>query len=227
MRKRPQGSTSIVEPAPKKVRRDLAAAVSPSEAIPSGVEEQREEEEDEDIAPLIRTRGLCSRGPRILEEGELAGEPTTADEPIAADEPAAANEPTAAGEAEPLEVDMMSRDDVEIPGVSTQPESSSAQERRDEAHQPGSPSILMPSSRVVDPSPTTGVFGSKAPIAEASHVELSSSSSEEEVDFDDEPVLLDLSKFSHISEEEIYGRDPVTVSPSAAVISAEGTILAV
>ena len=117
---------------------------------------------------------------------------------------------------------LMSRDDVEIPGVSTQPGSSSAQERRDEAQQPGSPGILMPSLRVIDPSPTTGVFGGKAPIVEASRVELSSPSSEEEgydsgdeVDFDDEPVLPDPSKFSYISEEEIYGRDPVTASPPA------------
>ena len=107
-------------------------------------------------------------------------------------------------------------------------------ERRDEAQQPGSPVVLMPSSRVVDPSPTTGVFTGKAPIAEASHVELSSSSSGEdrydsgdEVDFGDEPVLPDPSKFSHISEEEIYGRDPVTASPPAAVASAEGTLSAV
>ena len=50
----------------------------------------------------------------------------------------------------------MGKDDVEIPGVSTQPEYSSAQKRRDEAHQPGSPTVLIPSSRVVDPSPTTG-----------------------------------------------------------------------
>ena len=45
--KRPQGSTSIVKPAPKKARRDLAAEVSLSEAMPSGVEEQGEEEEED------------------------------------------------------------------------------------------------------------------------------------------------------------------------------------
>ena len=79
-----------------------------------------------------------------------------------------------------------------------------------------------------------GVFGGKASIAEASRVELSSSSSEgegydsgDEVDFNDEPILLDPSKFSHISEEEIYGCDPVTASPPAAVASAEGTLFAV
>jgi len=123
------------------------------------------------------------------------------------------------------------RDDVEIPGVSIQPESSSAQEKRDEAQQPGSPGVLIPSPRVVDPSPTTGVFGGKATIAKASRVELSSFSSEEdrydsgdEVDFGDKPAPLDPSKFSHISEEEIYGCDPVTASPLAAIAPAEGTL---
>ena len=72
----------------------------------------------------------------------------------------------------------------------------------------------MPTSRVIDPSPTTGVLGGKASIAETSCVELSSSSSEEhgyysgkEVNFGDEPALPDTSKFSHISEEKIQGYD--------------------
>ena len=75
--------------------------------------------------------------------------------------------------------------------------------------QPGSPSVLMPTSRVVDPSPTTGVLSSKVSIAEPACVELSSSSSEEhgyysgeEVNFGDEPALPDTSKFLHISEED-------------------------
>jgi len=68
------------------------------------------------------------------------------------------------------EVDLVGRDDVEILGVSTQPGSSSAHERRVEVQQPGSPSVLMPTSRVVEPSPTTGVLSSKASIAEASWV---------------------------------------------------------
>ena len=80
--------------------------------------------------------------------------------------------------------------------------------------QPGSPSVLMPTSRVIDPNPTTGVFSGKASITETSCVELSSVSSEEhgyysgeEVDFGDEPALPDMSKFSHISEEDIQGYD--------------------
>ena len=103
----------------------------------------------------------------------------------------------------------MERDDVEIPGVSTQPGPSSTHERRVEVQQPGSPSVLMPSSRVVEPSPTTGVLSGKVPISETSWVRLSSLSSEEheyysgkEVNFGDDFTLPDTSKFSHISEEE-------------------------
>ena len=79
-----------------------------------------------------------------------------------------------------------------------------------EVQQPGSPSVLMRTLRVVDPSHTTGVLSGKVSITETSFVELSSSSSEEhgyysgeEVDFGDEPALPDTSKFSHISKEEI------------------------
>ena len=89
------------------------------------------------------------------------------------------------------------------------------------------------SSRVVDPSPTTGVLGGKVSIAETSCVELSSSSSREheyysgdEVDFGDEPAPPpDPSKFSHISEKEIHGCDPVTVSPIATIAAVEGTLI--
>jgi len=84
----------------------------------------------------------------------------------------------------------------------------------------------MPTSRIIDPSPTTGV--SKASIAETSCVELSSSSSEEhgyysseEVDFGDEPAFPDTSKFSHISEEETQGYDPVTASPIVRIAATE------
>jgi len=212
--KHPHGSTSKVEPTPKKARGDSGAEASMSEAVPYGVAEQREEEEEEDEILLVRPRGLRSRGPVILEEGELTDEPTTTDE------------------AEQLEVDLIGRDDVEILGVSTQLGSSSVQERRDEEQQPGSSTVLMPSSRVVDPSPTTGVLGGKFSIAGASCVELSSSSfreheyySGDEVDFGDEPALSDPSKFSHISEEEIQVCDPVTVSPIATIAAAEGTLV--
>ena len=68
--------------------------------------------------------------------------------------------------------------EVEIPGVSSRPGTSSTHERRAEVQQPGSPSVLMPTSRVVEPSPTTRVLSRKAPITETSWVRLSSSSSE-------------------------------------------------
>ena len=86
----------------------------------------------------------------------------------------------------------------------------------------------MPTSRIVEPSPTTGIFSSKAPNTETSWVRLSSSSSKkheyysgEEVDFSDEPALPDTSKFSHISEEEMHGYVPAMVLPIGA--AAEGT----
>jgi len=127
---------------------------------------------------------------------------------------------------------LVRKDDVEIPGVSTQPGPSSAHGRRVEVQQPGSPSVLMPTSRVIKPSPITGVLGGKASIAKTSCVKLSSSSSEEhgyysseEVDFGDEPALPDTSKFSHISEEEIQGYVPVMVSPIARIAATEGISL--
>ena len=66
------------------------------EVVPSGIEEQREEEEEE--IPPLRPRGLRSMGPMILEEGELVGEPAMVEE------------------VEQREVDLVGRDDVEIPG---------------------------------------------------------------------------------------------------------------
>ena len=181
------------------------------EVVPSSVEEQSEEEEDEEEVPLLRPRGFRRRGPVILEEGELAGEPAMAEE------------------VERLEVDLVGRDDMGILGVSTQPGPSSAHGRKVEVQQPGSPSVLIPTSRVVDPSPTTGVLSGKVSIAETSCVELSSLSFEEhgyysgeEVNFGDEPVLLDTSKFSHISEEEIQGYVPMMVSPIARIAVIEG-----
>jgi len=45
---------------------------------------------------------------------------------------------------------------------------------------------------------------------------------EDEVDYGYEPSFPDPSKFSHISEEEIYGGEPSTISP-VAIIPAEGT----
>ena len=79
-------------------------------------------------------------------------------------------EPVVAEGVERFKVDMVDRDDVEISGVSTQPGPYSAQERKEEVQQPGSPSVLMPTSRVIEPSPTTRVLSGKAPITETSWV---------------------------------------------------------
>ena len=77
------------------------------EVVPADAEEQGEEEEEEKEVPVLRPRGLHNRGPMILEEGELA------DEPIVAEE------------VERPEVDLVGRNGVEIPGISTQPGPSS------------------------------------------------------------------------------------------------------
>ena len=73
------GSTSRGEPIPKKARRESEAEASMPEVVPSSVEEQWEEEEDEEEVPLLCPHGLRSRGPVILEEGELASEPVMAE----------------------------------------------------------------------------------------------------------------------------------------------------
>ena len=44
----------------------------------------------------------------------------------------------------------------------------------------------------------------------------------EEVDFGDEPALLDTSKFLHISEEEIQEYVPMMVLPIARISATEG-----
>ena len=128
--------------------------------------------------------------------------------------------------------EVTERAEVEIlsqPGVSIQPTASLARERGMEVQQQGFPSVLMSTSRVVKPSPTTGVFSGKAPITEASLVQVSSSSSEEhsdysgdEVDFGDEPALLDTLKFSHIFEEEMQVDVLAMVPPLGEVTTTEG-----
>ena len=85
-------------------------------------------------SPPLGSRGLRSRGPAILEEGKLVGKPVMAEE------------------VERPEVDLVGRDNIEILGVSTQPGPSSAQERREEVQQPGSPSVLMPTLQVINPA---------------------------------------------------------------------------
>ena len=48
------------------------------EVVFVGAEEQGEEEEKEEKVPVLRSQGLRSRDPVILEEGELADEPVMA-----------------------------------------------------------------------------------------------------------------------------------------------------
>jgi len=50
------------------------------EVVPPGAKEQeKEEEKEEEAVPTLRSRGLRSRGPAILAEGEPAGESVMAD----------------------------------------------------------------------------------------------------------------------------------------------------
>ena len=79
MAKRSRGSASKGEPIPKKARRESEVEASMPKVVPPGVEEQGEEEEEEEV-PTLCSRGLRSRGPAILEEGELVGEPIVAEE---------------------------------------------------------------------------------------------------------------------------------------------------
>ena len=77
--------------------------------------------------------------------------------------------------------------------------------------QSGSPNIMMPTPRAPECSPTTGLVGGKALTTGASLIQVSSSSSEEHVDysrddrdFGNEPAPRpDISKFSHMTEEEM------------------------
>jgi len=96
------------------------------------------------------------------------------------------------------------------------------------APQLGSLGVLMPTSQIVEPNPTTGVLSGKTPITEPSWVQVLSSSSEEhgyysgeEVDFGDKPALPDTSKFSYISEEEMQAYVLTIVPSSGEVTTAE------
>ena len=186
------------------------------EIITPGTEEHEEEEEEEEAVPALPPRGLCSRGSAVLAEGEPAGQFTVGEGAVVAERPE----------------EMTKRAEVEILsqlGISIRSADSSAQERGMEAQQLGSPSVMMPSSRVVEPSPTTRVLSGKAPITEDSLVQVSSSSSEEhidylgdEVDFGDELALPDTSKFLYILEEEMQVYVLAMVPQSGEVTTNEG-----
>ena len=75
MAKRSHGFSSKGEPSLKKARRESEAEVSMPEVVPPSVEKHEEEE-----VPVLRSRDLRSRGPVILEEGELTDKPILAEE---------------------------------------------------------------------------------------------------------------------------------------------------
>jgi len=161
--KRPRASASQGEPSLKKAKKgsEVKTLTQMPEVIPPSAEEQEgeEEEEEEEAVPTLHSQGLRSRGPAILAEGEPAGESTMTEGAEGLEEAV-----------EGLEVD--------IPEVSTWPGTSSTHERRKEVQQPGSPSVLMSTWRVVEPNPTTGVLSGKAPTTKTSWVQFSSLSSE-------------------------------------------------
>ena len=95
--------------------------------------------------------------------------------------------------------------------------------------QPGYLSVLMLTPRVAEPNPITRLLSGKAPATEASFIQMSSSWSEEQVDFlgDDydfsgQLAPLDTSKYSHIFEEEMQVDVPATALPSGEITTTEG-----
>ena len=78
--KRSHGSASKGEPIPKKARRESEAKALMPIVVPPGIEEQGNEEEEEEEVPVLHSRGLRSRGPEILEEGEFTDEPVMTEE---------------------------------------------------------------------------------------------------------------------------------------------------
>jgi len=108
MAKRTQPSPSKDEPTHKKTQKGSEAEV-PSrglESIPSSIEKQEEEEE---LASPLRSRGLRSRGPSVLMEVKPARESAAAEGAMVAELPA-------------TEVIERAKVDIPIqPGVLTQP----------------------------------------------------------------------------------------------------------
>jgi len=69
---------------------------------------------------------------------------------------------------------------------------------------PGSPSVMMLTVKILECSLIIGLIGGKAPITEASSVQVLSSSSEgNDYDIGYEPAPYNASKFSHMTEEEM------------------------
>ena len=90
-------------------------------------------------------------GHAVLAEIESAGQSTVAEGVVVAERPKEVTERA--------EVEILSQS-----GISIRPAASRPKKRGMEAQQPGSPSILMPTSRVVEPNPIIRVLSGKAPL---------------------------------------------------------------
>ena len=89
--------------------------------------------------------------------------------------------------------------------------------------QPGSPSIMMSALKIPKSSPTTGPIGGNAPIAEALLVQVLSSSAEGyDHDIGSELAPHDVSKFSHVTKEEMQIAASETELPSRETATTEG-----
>ena len=73
--------------------------------------------------------------------------------------------------------------------------------------QPGSPSVMIPALKIPEPSQTTRPIGGKVSIAEAPLVQVFSSSSEgDDHDIGSEPTPHDVSKFLHVTEDDMQAQ---------------------
>jgi len=89
--------------------------------------------------------------------------------------------------------------------------------------QPSSPSIIMSALKVVESSPTTVPIGGKAPVAEVSLVQVSSSSSKgDDPDVGTEPASHDANEPSHVAGEETQVIPLETELLSKGIATAEG-----
>jgi len=88
--------------------------------------------------------------------------------------------------------------------------------------QPGSPSIMMPTLKVIECSPTTGPIGGKAPVAEVSLVQVLSSSFEgDDRDIGLEPTYHNASEPLHVVKKETQVIPPEIELLSEGITTAE------
>jgi len=82
---------------------------------------------------------------------------------------------------------------------------------------------MMRALKIVESSPTTRPIGVKAPVAKASLVQMSSSSSEgDDHDIGSEFAPHDASKSLHMVEEEMQVAPPETELPSKEIVADNG-----